>query len=90
MLNAFASLKCSKNASIMYKSGKSLPKEKMLTTLGVRSFSDAVLKIWNGLPVELHQATKQRNLTVLNLDLKLIFLGLTFIIFNFVLFFAVM
>ena len=33
------------------------PKGKMLTTLGARSFSAAAPKLWNGLPVELRQAT---------------------------------
>ena len=33
------------------------PKGKMLTTLGARSFSAAAPKLWNELPVELHQAT---------------------------------
>ena len=33
------------------------PKGKMLSTLGARSFSVAALKLWNGLPVELRQAT---------------------------------
>ena len=33
------------------------PKRKMLSTLGARSFSAAALKLWNGLPVELRQAT---------------------------------
>ena len=33
------------------------PKGKKLTTLGVRSFSEAAPKLWNGLPVELCQAT---------------------------------
>ena len=33
------------------------PKGKMLTTLGSRSFSAAVPKLWSGLPVELRQAT---------------------------------
>ena len=37
------------------------PKEKMLTTLGARSFSAAALKLWNGLPVELRQATSLNN-----------------------------
>lgn len=32
-------------------------KERILTTLGARSFSAAVPKLWNGLPVELCQAT---------------------------------
>ena len=41
-------------------SGKLLldnPKGKMLTTLGARSFSAAAPKLWNDLPVELHQVT---------------------------------
>ena len=33
------------------------PKGKMLTTLGARSFLAAAPKLWNGLPVELRQAT---------------------------------
>ena len=33
------------------------PKGKMLSTLGARSFSAAAPKLWNGLPVELRQAT---------------------------------
>ena len=33
------------------------PKGKMLTTLGARSFSAAAPKLWNGLPMELRQAT---------------------------------
>ena len=33
------------------------PKGKMLTTLGAKSFSAAAPKLWNGLPVELRQAT---------------------------------
>ena len=33
------------------------PKGKMLTTLGARSFSVAAPKLWNGLPMELRQAT---------------------------------
>ena len=33
------------------------PKGKMLTTLGARSFSAAVPKLWNELPVELRQTT---------------------------------
>ena len=33
------------------------PKGKMLSTLGVRSFSVAAPKLWNGQPVELCQAT---------------------------------
>ena len=33
------------------------PKGKMLSTLGARSFSVAAPKLWNGLPVELRQAT---------------------------------
>ena len=40
--------------------GKSLldyPKGKMLLALGDRSFSEAALKLWNGLSVELCQAT---------------------------------
>ena len=34
-----------------------IPKGEMLTTLGSRSFSAAAPKLWNGLPVELRQAT---------------------------------
>ncbi len=33
------------------------PKGKMLSTLGARSFSAASPKLWNGLAVELRQAT---------------------------------
>ena len=33
------------------------PKGKMLSTLGARSFSAAAPILWNGLPVELRQAT---------------------------------
>ena len=33
------------------------PKGKMLSTLGARSFSAAAPKLWNGLPMELRQAT---------------------------------
>ena len=33
------------------------PKGKMLTTLGARSFSAAAPKLWNGLSMELRQAT---------------------------------
>ena len=33
------------------------PKGKMLSTLGARSFSAAAPKLWNGLTVELRQAT---------------------------------
>ena len=33
------------------------PKGKMLTTLGARSFSAAAPELWNGLPMELRQAT---------------------------------
>ena len=33
------------------------PKGNMLTTLGARSFSAAAPKLWNGLPMELRQAT---------------------------------
>ncbi|CAH3036866.1 unnamed protein product, partial [Porites lobata] len=33
------------------------PCGEMLTTLGSRSFSAAAPKLWNGLPVELRQAT---------------------------------
>ena len=33
------------------------PKLRMLTTLGARSFSAAAPKFWNGLPVELREAT---------------------------------
>ena len=38
------------------------PKGKMLTTLGARSFSAAAPILWNGLPVELRQATSLNKL----------------------------
>ena len=38
------------------------PKGKMLTTLGAKSFSAAAPKLWNGLPVELRQATSLNSL----------------------------
>ena len=47
------------------------PKGKMLTILGARLFSAAAPKLWNGVPVELRQAT---SLNSLNRDLKPIFL----------------
>ena len=41
---------------------KNHPKGKMLTTLGARSFSLAAPKLWNGLTVELCQATSLNTL----------------------------
>ena len=55
------------------------PKGKMLTTLGARSFSAAAMSyLWS--------FVKQHHLTVLNLDLKPIFLRSIFIVCNLVYF----
>ena len=56
-LNSFYSLRYNGKMLLDHLKGK------MLTTLGGRSFSAAAPKLWNGLPVELCQATSLDSFT---------------------------